>query len=73
MTLLGLFELIFFDVFADMVVGYTKLYSLREKADISFEITNEKIHLFLSMLLISGCHKLSDCKMYWEAIPNTFV
>ena len=52
---------------------YTKLYSHREKAGISFEITNEKIGLFLSMLLLSGCHKLPDHKMYWDATPNTFV
>ena len=29
-------------------------------AVISFEITNKKIRLFLSMLLLSGCHKLLD-------------
>ena len=51
------------DVLVDMIVGYTTLYSYREKADISFEITDEKI-LFLSMILLSGCHKLLDCKMY---------
>ena len=37
-----------------MIVGYTKLYSYREKEDISSEITNEQIHLFLSMPLFSG-------------------
>ena len=42
-----------------MIFGYTKLYSHREKAGISFEITNEKIRLFLSMLLLSGCHTQS--------------
>ena len=25
------------------------------------------------MLLLIGCHKLSDCKMYWETPPNNFV
>ena len=30
-----------------MIVGYTKLYSHREKADISFKITNKKNRLFL--------------------------
>ena len=35
----------------DMIFGYTKLYSHREKSDISFEITNEKIRLFSNMLL----------------------
>ena len=29
-----------------MMVGYTKLYSHREKVDIGFGITNEKIRLF---------------------------
>ena len=51
-TPLRLLELFFDDVLVDMIVGYTKLYNHREKADISFEITNEKIHLFLSMLLL---------------------
>ena len=53
-------ELFFDDVLVDMIVGYIKLYSHREKADINFEITNEKIRLFSSMLLVSGCHKLPD-------------
>ena len=72
-TLLRLLKLFFDDVLVDMIFGYTKLYSHREKADISFEITNEKIHLFSSILLLSGCYKLPDRKMYWEATPDTFV
>ena len=64
---------LFLHVLVDMIIGYTKLYIHREKEDISFEITNEKIRLFLSMLLLSGCHKLPDCRMYWETTPNTFV
>ena len=35
--------------------------------------TNEKLLLFLSMLLLIGCHKLPDYKMYWETNPDTFV
>ena len=50
-----------------------KLYSHRKKADISFEIANEKIRFFLSMLPLSGCHKLLDRKMYWETTRDTFV
>ena len=50
---LRLLELIFDDVLVDMIVGYTKLYSHREKADISFKITNEKICSFLSMLQLN--------------------
>ena len=69
MTSLRLLE-IFFN---DMIFGYTKLYSHREKADISFEITDEKIRSFLSMLLLSACHKLPDRKMYWKVIPDTLV
>ena len=34
MTLLKLLKLLFDDVFVDMIFGYTKLYSHREKADI---------------------------------------
>ena len=28
---------------------------------------------FLSLLLLSGFHKLPDHKMYWEPTPDTFV
>ena len=42
-----LLELFLDDVLVDMNFGNTKLYMHREKADISFEITNEKICLFL--------------------------
>ena len=68
-----LLELFFDDVLVQMIFGYTKLNSNREKADISFKISNEKIRLFLSMLLLSGCHGPPDHKMYWEATPATFV
>ena len=63
----------FDDALVDMVFGYTKLYSHREKADTSFEITNEQIRLFSSLLLFSGCYKLPDRKMYWKANHDTFV
>ena len=65
-----LLELFFDDILVDMFVGNTKLYSHREKADISFKITNENNSSFLSMLLFSGCHKLPDCKMYWRDDPR---
>ena len=42
-----------------MVFGYTKLYSHREKADTSFEITKDQIRL--------------DRKMYWKATHDTFM
>ena len=63
----------FDDALVDMVFGYTKLYSHREKADTSFEITNGQIRLFSSLLLFSGCYKLPDRKMYWKATHDTFV
>ena len=66
-------ELFFDDVLVVMIVGYTKLYSHRQEAGISFEITNEKIRLFLSMLLLRGCYKLPYREIYWETIPDTFV
>ena len=56
-----------------MIFGSTKLYNHREKAGISFEITNKKIRLFLSMQLLTGCHKLPDRNMYWETNLDTFV
>ena len=66
-TVLRLLKLFFDYVLVDVIFGYTKLCSHREKADISFKITNEKIRLFSSMLRLSGCFKLPDRKMYWEA------
>ena len=43
-THLRLLELFFDDVLVDIIFGYTKLYSHREKAGISFKITNEKFY-----------------------------
>ena len=60
-------------VLVSMIFAYTKLHSHREKAGISFEIDNEKLRLFLSMLLLSGCHELPDCEIYWEATSDTFA
>ena len=73
LTSLRFLELFFEDVLVDMIFGYTKLYGHVEKVDISSEITNEKIRFFLSMLLLSECHKPPETKMYWEATPYTFV
>ena len=73
MTPLRLLEFFFDDVLVDMIVGYTKFYSHREKADISFEIANEKSLSFLSMLLLRGYDKPPDHKMYWETTPYTSV
>ena len=39
-------------LFFNLTFCYIKLYSYREKADISFEITNEKIFLSLTILLL---------------------
>ena len=36
-TLLRLFESLFVNMLVDMIVGYTKLYGNREKADTSLE------------------------------------
>ena len=37
------------------------------------EITDGKIHLFLSVPLLTGYHKLPDHKIYWTATADTFV
>ena len=71
-VVLRLFKLFLDDVLVDMIVGYTKLYSHREKTDIGFEIISKKVRLFLRMLLLSGCHKLPDRKMNWETTPQIF-
>ena len=73
MTFLRLLKLFFVDVLVDHIFAYTKLYSHREKAHISFEIPYKKIRFFSSMILLSGCHKLPDRKMYCEATPDTIV
>ena len=72
-TPLRLFESFFDDALVDMIVGYAKLYSHREKADTSFEITNETFRLFLGMLMLSRCDKLPDRKMYCDTLPDFFV
>ena len=65
--------MIFDDVLVDMI--FLKIFddlfltTPREKGGISFEITNEKIDLFLSMLLIGECDDLSGCKMCQERSP----
>ena len=51
-TFLRLLKLFFGNILVDMIVGHTKLYSHRGKAGINFEMTYEKIRLFLSMLLL---------------------
>ena len=43
LTLPWLLKLFFDDILVGMIFGYTMLYSDREKADITFEITNENI------------------------------
>ena len=58
-----LLKLFFLDGLVEMIAGYTKLCSRREEADTNFQIANANIRLFLSMLL-SGCHKLPEYKMY---------
>ena len=68
-TPLRLFEPFFDDALVDRVVDCTKLYGHREKADTSFEITDETFRLFLGMLLLNGCQKLPDQKMYWVTPP----
>ena len=47
-------ELFFDDVLVDMIVIQTKLHSHREKVDITFEITNETVPLFLSMNMLKN-------------------
>ena len=68
-----LLELFFDDVLVDMIVGYTKLHIHREKTNTSFEITNEDICLFLSILLHSVWYKLPDRKIYRETNPDSLV
>ena len=48
MTPLRVANLFFDDVLVDMIVGYAKLHSHREKAGICFKITNEKNPLILN-------------------------
>ena len=67
---LRLSESFFVDVLVDMIVGNTKLYGHSEKAAISLEISNETFCLFSGMVLLRGCHMLSDRKIYWETSPE---
>ena len=54
MTPLRLIELFFDDVLVEMIFGYTKLYSHREKGGISFEITNDKFAYSLACYCLVG-------------------
>ena len=54
------------------------LYSHREKADIIIIIIivieiNYHNHFLLITILLSGCHKYQNCKMYWGTNANTFA
>ena len=68
-TPLRLLELSFDDLLVDMIVGYTKLYSHREKAGISFEITNEKVHLFLACYCLVGAISFQNIKCIGRRHP----
>ena len=73
-----LFESFFVDVLVDMIVGYTKLYGLREKVDTSLEhFAYSQSCLCLvdavSQTYFSFYHNLPDSKIYWEKSPGTFV
>ena len=72
-TLLSLFKLCFGDVLVDLIFGCTKLYSRREKADISFEITNEKCPYFPACYCFVGVTSFQTVnKMYWEQTADIF-
>ena len=73
-TPLRIFELFFVISVTYQLIRFLATSSCTvEKAGINFEITNEKIRLFLSVLLLTAYHKLLDHKMYWEATPDTFA
>ena len=54
-------ELFFDDVLNDMIVSYTKLYSHGQNAEISFEITNEKILVLPTFRLIQQSLSRTTC------------
>ena len=60
-TPLRLFKSFFDDTLVDTTVGYTKLYSHREKVDTNFEITNGTFRIFLGMLMLSRyCNDVTE-------------
>ena len=69
MTPLRLLELFFEDILVDIILGYTKLYGHTEKVEISFEVTTEKIRLFLSVLLLKGAISLQNVKCIGRQPP----
>ena len=48
-TSFGLFEIYFDDALVMQIVQFTKLYGQREKGDCSFDLSNEKLCLFLGI------------------------
>ena len=73
MTPLILLKFVSEDVLGDMIVGYTKLYNHRGKPILMFEVTNEKVRFFLSMLLCSGWQKFPDQKYVGRQPQYIFV
>ena len=64
--------------YARIIPGYVQLFlnvpsCTDQKAGVNFEITNEEMGLILSILFLTGYHKLPDHKMYWEATSDAFV
>ena len=52
-----------------MIFGYTKFYRHREKANSGFAITDEKIRLYLGLLLLNECHMFLDGKCIGRRPP----
>ena len=46
---------------------------IERKQMLVLKVSHETFRLVFGMLLLSGSHKLSDRKIYWETFPNTFV
>ena len=65
-------QIFLYDVLVHIILCCTSTCTV-EKAGINFKITNEKMPLFISMLILTGYYKLSDHRMYREMTPDAFV
>ena len=46
---------------------------IERKQTLVLKISNETFCIFFGMLLLGGCHKPPERKIYWETSPETFV
>ena len=68
-----LLKLFFVDVLVVWLLVKPSCTIIERKQTLVLKISNEIFCLFFGMLLLCGCHKLPERRIYWETSPDTFV